>query len=277
MPIAPANGIEIFYDEFGRASDPALLLVRGFGSQMISWHQEFCESLAGRGFRVIRFDNRDVGLSTKFDEAPQYTLDDMAADGIGLLDHLGIDAAHVFGISMGGMIAQLMAINHPGRVKSLVSGMSAMSEPDAVPPTPEVATRFIASAGNSREEVIENEVEVRRVIGSGGPWFDEDEVRAMAAASYDRCYCPQGRLRQMQAITAAKPRKAALAALNIPVLVLHGADDPIVPAENGRRTAEAIPGAELVIIDGMGHDIPRGAWDRIVDAIVGNAKRVKNQ
>ena len=273
MPIAPANGIEIFYDEFGRASDPALLLIRGFGSQMISWHEDFCEQLAGHNLRVIRFDNRDTGLSTKFAEGSKYTLDDMAADGIGLLDHLGIAAAHVFGISMGGMIAQLMAINHPGRVKSLASGMSAMSERDAVPPTPEVAARFVAPAGDTREQVIENEVEVRRVIGSRGPWFDEDEIRAMAAASYDRCYCPQGRIRQMLAIGAARPRKAALSAVTIPVLVLHGADDPIVPVENGRRTAEAIGGAELVIIDGMGHDLPRGAWDRIVDAIVSNIKR----
>jgi pimeloyl-ACP methyl ester carboxylesterase len=273
MSVAAANGIEIFFDDFGSRTDDAVLLVRGFGSQMISWHEEFCEQIAAHGFHVIRFDNRDVGLSSKFDEAPPYTLDDMATDAVGLLDHLGIDAAHVTGMSMGGMIAQLMAINHPGRVRSLASIMSHMSDEDTVQPTTEAAMAFMKPPATARDEAIANDVDTRRVVGSPGFPFDEAEVYEMAARSYDRCYCPLGRVRQAIAVRAATSRKAALSKLVIPVTVIHGADDPLIPAENGRRTAAAIPGAELVIIDGMGHDIPRGAWDRVVGAIVANARR----
>jgi pimeloyl-ACP methyl ester carboxylesterase len=274
MPIAPANGIEICYDEFGSPDAPALLLIRGFTSQMISWHVEFCERLAAHGLRVIRFDNRDVGLSTKFDEAPQYTLDDMAADGIGLLDHLGIGAAHIAGMSMGGMIAQLMAINHPDRVLSLASIMSHVGDADAVPPTPEAAAIFLAPPVASKEEFVEKAVRDRRVIGSPGFPFDEIDVREIAARSYDRCYLPQGNIRQALAIRSAPPRSEALLRLAIPVTVIHGTADPLIPVDNGRRTAAAIPACQLVEIDGMGHDIPRGAWDLVIGAIVDNIKRV---
>ena len=273
MPVAPANGIEIFYDTFGSPDDDALLLIRGFGSQMISWHEEFCEMLAGGGFHIIRFDNRDVGLSTKFDEAPPYTLDDMAADAIGLLDHLGIAFAHVAGMSMGGMIAQLMAINHPDRVLSLASIMSHMGDSDAAAPTAEAMATFVQPPATTRQEAIERGVADRRVITGPGFDFDERDAREVAARSYDRCYCPEGRVRQGLAIRSAPSRRAALERLTIPVAVIHGSADPLIPVENGRRTAAAVPGAELVIIDGMGHDLPRGAWERIVDAITANARR----
>lgn len=272
MPIAPANGIEICYESFGSPEDPAMLLIRGFGSQMITWRTEFCETLARRGFRVIRFDNRDVGLSSKL-EGIEYTIEDMATDTVGLLDHLEIPAAHVIGMSMGGMIAQQMAISFPDRVLTLTSLASHIGGEDAVPPTPEAAAIFLAPPANSRHEVVDKALADRRVIGSPGFDFDSEEIREVAGESYDRCYCPDGRLRQAAAIRSAPSRRDALGRLSIPTLVIHGSDDPLVPPENGARTAAAVPGAELLVIPGLGHDTPRGAWPQLIDAIVGVARR----
>ncbi len=272
MPIAPVNGIEICYESFGSPSDPHLLLIRGFGSQMVAWLPEFCEQLASSGFCVTRFDNRDVGLSSQLDGV-EYTIPDMAADTVGLLDHLGADAAHIVGISMGGMIAQQMAIDFPERVLTLTSMASSIGGHDAAPPTPESAAIFLAPETKSRDEYIERAVADRRIIGSPGFPFDEEDMREIAAESYDRCYSPRGRRRQMLAIRSAPSRREALSKLSIPTVVIHGDADPLVPLANGERTAEAIPGAELVVIEGLAHDTPRGAWPQLIDAIVGGARR----
>jgi len=274
MPVAPSNGIEIFYDTFGASSDPAVVLIRGLGSQMISWREPFCEMLAERGFFVVRFDNRDVGLSSKT-EGP-YSIADMAADIVGLMDHLGIDAAHIVGMSMGGMIAQQIAISYPDRALSLTSIMSTISGADVVPPTAAAAAIFVGPAPSTRDEAIAKAMVDRRVIGSPA-FFDEDEALELATLSYDRCNYPEGRLRQMAAIQSAPARSDALARLSVPAVVIHGAQDPLVPIENGRRTAAAIPGADLVEIDGMGHDIPPGVWERVVDAIASVASRATSR
>jgi pimeloyl-ACP methyl ester carboxylesterase len=239
---------------------------------MVAWHTDFCEALAARGFHVIRFDNRDVGLSTKL-EGVGYTIDDMAADTVGLLDHLGIAAAHVVGMSMGGMIAQHVAISYPDRVASLTSLASHIGGEDVVPPTPEAAAIFAGPAAESREQAVAKAIADRRVIGGPGFAFEEDDVAEIAGIAYDRCYYPEGRLRQIVAIRSAPGRKHALGAVSVPTLVIHGSDDPLVPVENGRRTAAAIPGAELLVIPGLGHDTPRGVWPQLIDAIASIARR----
>jgi pimeloyl-ACP methyl ester carboxylesterase len=272
MPLAPTNGIEIFYETFGSPDEVAVLLIRGLGSQMVAWREEFCTALADRGFHVIRFDNRDVGLSTKLDGV-EYTIDDMAADTVGLLDHLGIEAAHVVGMSMGGMIAQQVAISYPERVVSLTSLASHIGGEDVVPPTSEAAAIFVGPPSRTREEAVAKAIADRRVIGSPGFPFDEDDIADTAGVAYDRCYAPEGRMRQIVAIRSAPGRCEALGSVRVPTLVIHGSDDPLVPVENGRRTAEAIPGAELFVIPGMGHDTPRGAWPLLIDAIVSIAHR----
>ncbi len=286
MPRARANGIEIEYEEFGDAGDEPVLLIMGLGAQMILWDEAFCESLAGRGYRVIRFDNRDVGLSTWLDhlgtpnllavmsarlfgrkvDAP-YLVSDMAADAAALVDALGLDAAHVVGASMGGMIAQAMAIEHPGRVLSLTSMMSTTGEPSLPQSKPEAREVLLSPAPRDREQAIERAVRIFRAIGSPGFPFDEERIRGYAARSFDRAFNPAGAARQLTAIVASGSRKRALAALRVPTLVIHGSDDPLVPVTCGVDTAESIPGAKLVVIDGMGHDLPRQAWPRIVGAI----------
>jgi pimeloyl-ACP methyl ester carboxylesterase len=286
MPTASSNGIEIEYDTFGNPDAEPLLLIMGLGAQMVLWEEDFCTLLADRGHFVIRFDNRDIGLSTKLAAhgAPNvlqmfldaqagnsvtapYTLDDMADDAAGLLDALGIPRAHVCGASMGGMIAQTLAIRHPSRVKSLVSIMSTTGASDLPPPRPEAATVLLTPVPADRDGAIERGVMVFRTIGSPGFPFDEDGVRARAALQYDRCHHPEGQMRQLAAILAHGSRREKLRDLSVPTLVVHGADDPLVPVEGGRDTAAAIPGAELLIIDGMGHDNPREAWPRVVDSI----------
>jgi pimeloyl-ACP methyl ester carboxylesterase len=284
---APANGIEIVYETIGEESDPALLLVMGLGTQLIHWDREFCEQLAARGFRVIRFDNRDAGRSTqikapvpnlmramagfKFD-AP-YLLDDMADDAFGLLDHLGIERAHVVGASMGGMIAQTMAIRRPERVLSLTSIMSTTGERRAGRPKLRVWGVLTRRAPRDREAYIEYFVRVFRMIGSKDFAFDEDRVRALAAASYDRGHHPAGTGRQLAAILASGDRTERLHELHVPTTVVHGKADPLVPFRGGKATARAIPGAKLIVIPGMGHDMPRATWPQLVDAIVENAAR----
>ncbi|HEV2027571.1 MAG TPA: alpha/beta hydrolase [Candidatus Dormibacteraeota bacterium] len=281
MPRVKANGIDIEYETFGDPDAPALLLITGLGAQMISWEDNFCVQLAGRGFQVIRFDNRDSGLSTLMDDAgypdiaaafggdaqPAYQLDDLAADAAGLLDALGIGAAHVVGASMGGFIAQLVAINHPDQVLSLTSIMSGPGGTDEVAPKPEGAAVLIASPPAAREERIEQAMSFRRVLlGSGDP-FDEELERTRATRAIDRKYYPVGVGRQLVAILAAESRLERLKQVRVPTLVIHGVDDVLIPVENGRLVAQAVSDARLLEIEGMGHDVPARAWPRVLDAI----------
>jgi pimeloyl-ACP methyl ester carboxylesterase len=282
-----ANGITIAYETFGEPSQRPLLLVMGLGAQMLLWHEEFCAALADRGFFVIRYDNRDSGESTHFHDAPapdvfaamggdmssaSYTLEDMADDGVGLLDALGIDAAHVVGASMGGMIAQTIAIRHPERVLSLTSIMSTPS-PQVGPPTDAAAAALLSPPASSREEAIERSVEISAVIGSPGYPADEEWGREVAGRSYDRGYDPVGVARQLVAIQASGDRTAALRGVRVPTLVVHGAADPLVQVAGGEATAAAVPDAELIVFDGMGHNLPRELWPAIVDAITRTADR----
>jgi len=279
MPNLSANGIRIEYEEFGDRSRPPLLLIMGLGAQMILWPEEFCEQLAGRGHRVIRFDNRDVGKSTWFDDlgvpdalmrqpvAAPYLLRDMAADAVGVLDALGIDTAHIVGASMGGMIAQSVAIDFPSRVRTVTSIMSSTGNPDLPPASPDAMGVLLAPPPTTRDEAIERSVSVFRTIGSPGFPFDEAEMRERAARAFDRGFNPAGTVRQLVAILASGSRKQALGAVRVPALVIHGKDDPLVPFPAGQDTAAAIPGAELLAIDGMGHDLPRALWPRFVDRI----------
>lgn len=258
----------------------------GLGAQMIAWNEELCEQLVSRGFYVIRFDNRDVGLSTKFEElgvpdvmaamnavqagddveAP-YSLEDMADDAVGLLDALNVDKAHICGASMGSFISQIVAFRHPSRVLSLTSIMGSTGNPDLPQAKPEAMRLLLTPMPTEREAYIEASIKRRQVLyGSGFP-FDEDRERTYAANSYDRCFYPQGFTRQIVAILVNGNRKPKLASVNVPTLVIHGADDPLVPVEGGKDTAEAIPGAKLLIIDGMGHSLPPETWPQIVEAI----------
>jgi pimeloyl-ACP methyl ester carboxylesterase len=287
MPTAPSNGIELFYDTFGSASDPALLLVMGLGAQMTLWDEDFCSSLAGNGFHVIRFDNRDVGLSTKFEaagapdmakvmtgdaSAAPYTLWDMADDAVGLLDHLGIAKAHIVGASMGGMIVQAMAIRHPDRLLSLTSIMSTSGNPTVGQPKPEAMAALMAPPPTTREAAIEQGVVTWKTIGGTFP-VDEPALRARIERDYDRSFYPVGTARQMAAIVTNGDRTEALKAVKVPTLVIHGEVDPLVTLSGGKATAEAIPGAELVVIPQMGHDMPPVVVPRIVEAIVANARK----
>jgi len=270
------------YETFGDPKGQPLLLIMGLGAQMTTWEDEFCAQLADRGFHVIRFDNRDVGLSTWMEDAgdpdmasafsgnPQaaYELDDLAADAAGLLESLDIPAAHIVGASMGGFIAQLVAINHPENVLSLTSIMSGPGGTDAVPPKPEGAAILVVSPPETREERVEQAMSFRRVLLGPADPFDEAHERARATRSVDRAYYPPGVGRQLLAILAAKSRMERLRQVRVPTLVVHGVDDVLVPVENGRLVAEAVPGARLIEIDGMGHDLPKRAWPQVMDAIV---------
>jgi pimeloyl-ACP methyl ester carboxylesterase len=293
MPNVRANGIQIEYDTFGDSSSPALLLIMGLGGQMIFWDEELCRGLAEQGFYVIRFDNRDVGLSTKFEEAgvpdvtaammarlegkkveAPYTLDDMADDAVGLLDALGIEKAHICGMSMGAAISQTIAIRHPARVLSLIPIYGSTGNPELPQPKPEVLELLLTPSPKERGAFIENRLKVLRAIAGPGFPFDESWLREMTGRAYDRSFYPQGVARQFVAIIAHGNRKPALASVTAPTLVIHGADDPLVLVEGGKDTAEAIPGAELMIIDGMGHDIPHGgAWPHIMEAVVAHTRK----
>jgi pimeloyl-ACP methyl ester carboxylesterase len=288
--IAPANGIEIGYETHGDPGDEPLLLVMGLGAQLIAWPLELCEALVDRGFFVVRYDNRDTGASTLFADAggnfmtafatalqggaigAPYTLSDMAADGMALLDHLGIDSAHVVGASMGGMIAQTMAIEHPHRVRSLTSIMSMTGELDYGQPTGEALEILVRPAGTTRDEAIEASVAASKVIASPAHW-DEDVARQRAALAYDRCFNPAGVARHLLAILASGSRAEGLAALTVPTVVIHGDVDPLVTPSGGERTAELVPGAELLMIEGMGHDLPPAVIGPVVEAITSLASR----
>ena len=225
---------------------------------------------------MVRFDNRDAGLSTKFDQAsPPYTLDNMADDAVGLLDALGIRKTHICGASMGGLIAQTAAIHHPSRILSLVSIYSTTGSKDLPPPQPEVMQLLLAPAPSEREAYIKHMVTLFKAMAGPGFPFDEAWTGMITSRAYDRCYCPEGTGRQLLAIMNQADRRKALSSLTVPALVIHGTDDPVVPVEAGIDTADAIPGAELMLIEGMGHDLPHGgAWSRIVEAISAHTSKV---
>lgn len=282
MPHAHVNDLEIEYDSFGDATSAPLLLVMGLAYQMIDWDDALCAMIADRGFWVVRFDNRDAGLSTKLDrlgnpdlmavitgsQAPPYTLDDMAGDAVGLLDVLTIRKAHIVGISMGGMIAQLIAIHYPERVLSLTSIMSNVGGPRAIQPDPRLLPALLQPPGPTREERIVQALANRRLINGTTPPFDEDDARRKAERAVDRCYHPEGVTRQLAAIVSAPDRTPALATLRMPGLVVHGEKDPLVPPGNAQQTASAIPNARLMMVPNMGHNIPARVWPQVVDAIV---------
>ncbi len=288
---ASANGLALCYDVFGDPAAPPLLLIMGLGAQMILWDDEFCAAMAERGYRVIRFDNRDVGRSTYMTEpmridlpalllqrmqgkpiAAPYLVADMAADAVGLLDFLGIESAHIVGASMGGMIAQEMAIRFPVRVRSLVSIMSSTGAPNLPPPSPEGAAVLMGPTPTSREEFIAGFCRNWKVLRAGT--FAEDEARdpARAARMWDRGTNPPGFARQMVAILASGDRTAPLAGVTAPTLVIHGTPDPLVPIEAGRATAAAIPGAKLLELESMGHALPVALWPEVIGAIAEHCK-----
>jgi pimeloyl-ACP methyl ester carboxylesterase len=290
--IAPANGIEVAYETFGDPADPTVLLIMGLGVQMLGWDEEFCRLVAGRGFHVVRFDNRDVGRSTQVLGGPppdilaaaggdtssaSYTLGDMADDSAGLLDQLGVDSAHVVGASQGGMIAQTLAIGRPERVLSLVSIMSTTGDPAVGQPHPEALPALMTRPPADREGFAGFVVGVWKVIGSPGFAPDDEAMRARAAASYDRGIHPDGTARQLVAILASGDRTEALRQLDVPTEVIHGTDDLLIDVSGGKATAAAIPGARLELIPGMGHDLPRELWPRFVDLIAENAARAVPQ
>ena len=260
--------VELAFEHFGDPADPAMLLVMGLGTQMLGWHEEFCETLARRGFHVIRFDNRDVGRSTKLSHLPAPTLKQLA-----LRDHLGIERAHVVGASMGGMIAQTIAVRHPGRVLSLVSIMSNTGARLTGQPALGVLPVFLKRAPRTREGYVEHLVRLFEIIGSPGFERDEAEMRELHGRAYDRGVDPAGTSRQLAAIMTGGNRAPQLRRVDVPTLVIHGKADRLVNPSGGRATAKAIPGARLLLIEGMGHDLPRGAWPQIVDAIADNAAR----
>ena len=282
--------VTLCYETFGDPSDPAMLLIMGLGTQMVGWHEDFCRRLASEGFHVIRFDNRDIGRSThlrhlkppttlqlltRSKSAAGYTLDDMADDAAGLLEGLGIEAAHLVGASMGGMIAQTVAVRHPQRVLSLASIMSTTGDPEVGRPTPEAMAVLMTRAPADREGYIRTTLEARAVIGSRPP--DRDRILDLAGRAYERGYHPEGTARQFAAAVASPDRTPELGGLDVPTVVIHGAEDPLIGPSGGEATAAAIPGAELLVIDGMGHDLPRAVWPEVTDRITALVERAEKE
>lgn len=282
------NGIELEFETFGASDDPTLLLVMGFTAQMTAWDEAFCERFADRGFHVVRFDNRDCGLSTTFDghradpsavmaavlagepiPPVPYTLSDMAADAIGMLDHLGIERAHVVGASMGGMIVQTMAIEHPERLATMTSIMSTTGDNSIGRPTKDALAALLAPPPLDREAFIA--AADRSMVWASKRYGDADRLRRNAAAAYDRSFCPEGAPRQLAAIYASGDRSEHLRSVSVPTLVIHGRDDTLIDLSGGLRTAELVPGANLLVLGDMGHDLPEPLWPVIVDTIVGHA------
>lgn len=294
MPEAFSNGITLHYDERGERDAPAVVLIMGLSLQMTAWPDSLCDDLAARGFRVIRFDNRDVGLSTKLHGAPMpsaadlaalfllkkplptsrvaYRLADLAADTLGLLDTLGLESAHVVGLSMGGMIAQELTVRAPHRVRSLVSMHSSTLEPGLPPPTPPARKVLLQAPPRTREEAIERGVEVFRVIGSP-THFDPERTRERVAHSHDRSSYRIGTGRQLAAILSSEPRHQRLAKAAVPAAVVHGRLDPLLPFAHGESTARAIPGAEFHAFSDLGHDLPLAHLGAFADIIAGTARR----
>ena len=296
MPQVRANDIDIEYEEFGASSDPTILLIMGLGMQLIAWPEPFCRDLAECGYRVIRYDNRDTGFSTKFDghkaagvlsmiirstlhlpiRVP-YKLKDMADDAVGLLDALGIETAHVIGASMGGMIAQNVAASYPKRVRTLTSIMSTSGH-RSLPGADPLVRRHIFHArpgGNDREAIVNHNMRTIELIGSPAYPVDADKRREMASLSYDRCFYPQGFTRHVAAIIHDGDRRNRLQTIEAPTLVIHGREDPLVPLAGGIDTAEHIPDTRLEIIDGMGHNLPIELWPQIIDLIDDHARQAQ--
>ncbi|TMK57738.1 MAG: alpha/beta hydrolase [Actinobacteria bacterium] len=285
---APSNGIRLCYQEMGDPDGEPLLLVMGLATQMIAWSEDFCRLLADRGFRVVRFDNRDIGRSTKIKAAgapnllamavghrgnAPYFLSDMAADTFGLMDHLEIESAHLVGASMGGMIVQTAAIENPRRVRSLTSIMSTTGSRRVGHPSYKTFGLLLGKPPREREAAIERVVKTFKVIGSPGYPFEEERIREIAALSFDRGHSEAGIARQLHAITASGDRTTRLRELDLPALVIHGKNDVLVNPSGGKATAKAIPGARLKLVDGMGHDLPRALWPTFVEEIAANAAR----
>jgi pimeloyl-ACP methyl ester carboxylesterase len=279
------RGITLCYETFGDRANPTALLIMGLGTQMLAWQDDFCEALVDRGLHVVRFDNRDIGRSTHLEGRPptvpelllrsrraaHYTLADMADDAAGLLRELDLAPAHVIGASMGGMIAQTLAVRHPESVKSLVSIMSNTGSRRHGQPSLKVYSIFLRRPAEGRDAFVVHMERLFKTIGSRGLPRDEDDLRAIAIASYERDRDPAGSGRQLAAIIASGDRTAGLRAITAPTLVIHGSADPLVAPSGGRATARAIPGAQLMMVDGMGHDLPRAAWPRLIDAIASHA------
>lgn len=282
-----SSEVAIEYESFGDPGAPAVLLVMGFGAQLLAWHEDFCRALAERGRYVIRYDNRDCGLSTKFEDHPvdmgefiatlrsgdipaalamaPYRLTDMADDGFGLLTALGIERAHVFGASMGGMIAQTMAISSPERVLTLTSMMSSTGEREYGRPSPEAQAVLFSPKPAGREEYVA--AAEKELVWASKRYGDAAVLRELAAESYDRAYYPAGTGRQFSAMTLSGSRADALRELRVPTLVIHGLDDTLIEPSGGERTAELVPGAELLLVPDMGHDRPRELWPQLIDAV----------
>lgn len=287
--VGPA-GIEVAYEQFGQMDAPPVLLIMGAGAQMLNWHEEFCEQLAAYGLRVIRFDNRDAGLSTHFDNVPRpdfqaalagdlssvpYTLSELAADTVGLLDALGLESVHLVGASMGGFIAQMLASDYPERARSLTCIMSTTGDMAVGQPAPDTLRQLSGPPATTREEAMQQAVRNFQVVGSPGFPLDEDEVRERAGLAYDRSYDRDGMLRQAVSVIATGDRTARLRALRLPALVIHGDSDRMCDLSGGRAIAAAIPGAELVVIEGMGHNLPRPVWPQIAALIAALVRRTE--
>ncbi len=291
MSKAKVNQIEIQYETIGDPSSKPLLLIAGLGSQLLAWSDEICEMIAENGFYIIRFDNRDVGLSTKFDDAgipdmmaisaaytrgekPKlpYTLDDMADDAIGLLDALNIESAHICGASMGGMIAQIIAYRHPSRVQSLIVMMSTTGNPALPAAKPEIMAKFFAPVPSKREAYIEEMIKRDSLI-CGAFEYDEVEGRRYRTEEYDRSYYPEGIVRQMAAMAVPGNVKPYIFSITAPTLVIHGKEDPFNSVDAAKEIASTIPGAELLLIDGMAHSFPRKILQQIIDAIVSHCSK----
>ena len=264
MPIVRHADVDIYFETFGSSTDPTLLLVNGMGSQCINYDEAWCEKFVAQGFRVARFDNRDTGLSSKLDGC-DYSLHDMAADAVAVLDALGVKRAHVMGVSLGGMIVQRLAIDHGDRVLSMTSVMSRTGDSDHGQSSPEALEILMAAPAQTRAEYVDRQIAGLRIFGSKPEWIDEPYLRARAGRAYDRCYYPEGVRRQMYAVMRDGDRSEALRTVTVPALVMHGDRDTLIDASGGRRTAELIPGARYVEIEGMGHDYPSAVWDRWVD------------
>ncbi len=289
MPTAHNGSVELYYETFGSPVDEAMLLVNGHGSQCINYDVELCELFVSRGYFVIRFDNRDVGLSTKFEHfkpnfrsvqqamhdgtTPKvaYELSDMANDAVAVLDALGLDRAHVVGMSMGGMIVQQLAIDHPERLTSMTSVMSTTGDRDVGRTAPEVADLYYGPRPSDRDQVIRASQELQRLYASPA-FYDNDRAARRVGAAFDRCFCPDGVSRQLSAIVASGSRADALRAVHVPALVIHGDRDTLIDVSGGQRTAECIPNARFVVIDGMGHDCPPQLFERWVQLVTEHAR-----
>lgn len=287
---ADVGAVTLCYETFGDPSDPAMLLIMGLGTQMIAWREDFCRELVGRGFFVIRYDNRDSGKSTSMKGAPptmtemvtrrikklSYSLAEMADDAAGLLDHLGIQRAHIVGASMGGMIAQHFAMRYPGRTLSLTSIMSTTGARLVGQPKMAVLPLFLGRPSGGKDAYVERALKLFRAVGSKR-LFDEDYVRESAEQSWERSVNFAGTGRQLAAITADGNRSSGLKRISAPTLVIHGKDDRLISPSGGKATAKAIPDARLLMVDDMGHDLPRPVWPKIIDAIVENTERANEE